>query len=434
MLVFRRTVFRGRAILRSWKNAMMPALALETTRTGPIRERIYSAVRDWVFEQALPFWARNGIDRIHGGYIEQLRPDGTDRAVDFKRLRVACRQIYVFSHAALLGYPDGLALASHGFEFLTERAWLGPKNGWARLLDREGRVKDSTADLYDIAFVLFALGWYYRASGRPEALSWTFRTLDFVNAQMRHPGGIGFVNEKPAAGPRRQNPHMHLLEAALVNLEATGNSEFRALADEIVDLFCNHLYDRRTGTLAEYFAEDWTRATDEAGRFTEPGHQFEWAWILSAYQRLTGSDMREYVGGLTEFAESNGVDPVSGITFNLVRDDGLVLDRGSRIWPNTERIQAAVAMFERHGQDPRPIFEQSGHLLLSRFLGPAAPGAWQDQLGPDGEAMAETIPSSTLYHLFIAFTEMLRVEVAVERAFGHSSRSAATLRHQAAAA
>jgi mannose/cellobiose epimerase-like protein (N-acyl-D-glucosamine 2-epimerase family) len=412
----------------------MRALAIEPLGTGPIVENIYSLIRRWTFEQALPFWARNGVDRDHGGYVEQLKLDGTDQAADFKRLRVVCRQIYVFSHAALLGYPDSLALARHGYEFLTKRAWLGPTRGWARLLDREGRVKDSTPDLYDIAFVLFALGWYYRASGNPEALCWTFRTLDFVNAQMRHPGGIGFVNERPAVGPRRQNPHMHLLEAALVNLEVTESPEFRNLADEIVELFCTRLYEPSTRTLAEYFNEDWTRASGEAGRITEPGHQFEWAWILAAYQRSTGSDMRDYVRGLTEFAEANGVDQVSGITFNVVRDDGLVLDRGSRVWPNTERIQAAVAMFELNGYNPRPIFEKCGHLLLSRFLSRAPPGAWLDQISADGIPVAEKIPASTLYHVFIAFTEMLRVEAAVERTFPGKSYQEASLPTQAAAA
>jgi N-acylglucosamine 2-epimerase/mannose-6-phosphate isomerase len=201
----------------------------------------------------------------------------------------------------------------------------------------------------------------------------------------------------------------------LVNLEAIGRVEFRDLADEIVDLFCTRLFDPSTQTLAEYFDEDWSRASGDIGRVTEPGHQFEWAWILAAYQRATGLDMRDQIRGLTSFAEASGVDPASGITFNRVRDDGLVLNRGSRIWPNTERIQAAVAMFELTGQDPRPIFEKTGRLLFSRFLSPTPPGTWIDQVDADGAPRADRIPASTLYHLFIAFTEMLRVEGLVDR-------------------
>jgi N-acylglucosamine 2-epimerase/mannose-6-phosphate isomerase len=208
---------------------------------------------------------------------------------------------------------------------------------------------------------------------------------------------------------------MHLLEAALVNLTATGKTEFRNLADEIVELFCTRLFDPSAQTLTEYFNEDWSRVSGDAGRITEPGHQFEWAWILAAYQRATGFDTRDYVRGLTTFAETYGVDPASGITFNSVRNDGVVLDRRSRVWPNTERIQAAVAMFELLGQDPRPIFQKAGHVLLSRFLSPAPSGAWVDQIDAGGGPLVDRIPASTFYHLSIAFTEMLRVEAAVDR-------------------
>lgn len=139
------------------------------------------------------------------------------------------RQIYVFCHAALLGRDDGVALARHGYDFLTTKAWLGPARGWARLLDRKGGVKDPTPDLYDLAFILFGLGWFHRVTNDPEALGWALRTVDFIEREMRHPSGVGFLNEKPATHPRLQNPHMHLLEAALVNLEASGLPALRSL-------------------------------------------------------------------------------------------------------------------------------------------------------------------------------------------------------------
>lgn len=373
---------------------------------------IYGAVHHWLFEEALPFWAEHGVDHIRGGYTEHLRLDGGDAVVAFKRIRVICRQIYVFSHAAMLGWPDGLALARHGYEFLTAKAWLNP--GWARTVDPAGRVLDPTPDLYDHAFALFALGWFYRASGDPGALDWSLRTLDFLDRHMRHPGGVGFLTVKPESGPRQQNPHMHLLEAALINLNVSGETRFRALADEIVDLFDNCFYDTATQTLAENFNSDWSRAAGLAGRTTEPGHQFEWAWILAGYQRATGRDMSASVRGLVTFAETHGVDRTTGITFNSVRDDGAPLDRGSRVWPNSERIQAAVAMFELDGRDPRPIFEQSGRLLLDRFLAHVPSGTWIDAIDADGRPQSDKVPASTLYHLVIAFAEMLRVEKPVE--------------------
>jgi mannose/cellobiose epimerase-like protein (N-acyl-D-glucosamine 2-epimerase family) len=379
----------------------------------------YSAVRHWMFEQALPFWAEHGVDRTFGGYVEQLKLDGSDAAVDFKRVRVTARQIYVFSHAALMGHNQYAGLARLGYDYLIGKAWQGPGLGWARLLDRRGRVIDPTPDLYDHAFVLFALGWYFRLTGDREVLTWALRTVDFLNSHMRHPDGRGYFAQLPAAGYRKQNPHMHLLEAALANLEASGDERFLALANEMITLFRNHFYDGATQTLAESFDDCWRRAPGDAGRAIEPGHHFEWAWLLGGYQRLVGGDMKQLARGLVTFAETHGVDPQSGATFNLVRDDGQALDRSSRSWPNTERIQAWVALFELEGRDPRPAFAQSSRLLLERYLAHAPPGTWIDHFGADGAPQAHTIPASTLYHVFIAFAEMLRIETAVRRAFAH---------------
>ncbi len=41
------------------------------------------AIHDWTFNIALPWWAANGVDREHGGYVEQVTPDGRDAGVAF---------------------------------------------------------------------------------------------------------------------------------------------------------------------------------------------------------------------------------------------------------------------------------------------------------------------------------------------------------------
>ena len=374
------------------------------------RKAPYVDVENWLLREALPFWAEHGVDRLSGGFVEQLSLDGGNPNVDFKRTRVTARQIYVFSHAALLGFSGGAEIARHGFDFLTRNAWLGDAGGWARRLSRTGEVLDPAPDLYDLAFVLFALGWYERATGSGEARMWSLRTLEFIDRQMRHPSGLGFLEQKPQQGPRLQNPHMHLLEAALCNLEAFGDDRFRVLADEIVELFREHFFDAATGTLGEYFDDRLNRIGDETGRQIEPGHHFEWAWILAWYQRLSGRDMRAVIRPLVEFAERYGVDRRSGATFALVRDDGVALDKSERVWPATERIQAAVAMFELEGRDPSTVFMQSAARLLRYHLAHTPSGTWIDVFAPDGTVRVDKIPASTLYHLMIAFTEMLRIE------------------------
>jgi mannose/cellobiose epimerase-like protein (N-acyl-D-glucosamine 2-epimerase family) len=369
---------------------------------------VRQAIKGWLFDQALPFWGSVGMDPVNGGPVEALALDGcTPAPGGFKRVRVVARQLYVFSHAALVGDADAGRVSDALFAYL--RRIPGASDGaWPRRLAVSGEVLDATPDLYDYAFVLFALGWRFRLTGDREALHLAERTADTLEACFRHPAG-GFHNQVPATLPRQQNPHMHLIEASLVLGEAARSARFLALANEIADLFRRRFLQMPAGVLPEFYADDLRVTPDDQGRWIEPGHQFEWAWILAQHQKLTGTANRDMVEALVGWAERFGVDQPSQVTFNGVRDDGVPLDRASRTWPNTERIKGWLALHELTGADPWPAVEGSARLLLERYLAVTPPGCWIDAFDAAGAPMAANIPASTFYHVCLAFCEVLRL-------------------------
>lgn len=367
------------------------------------------AIHDWMFKAALPWWAEHGVDRVNGGYVEQVTAEGHDAQIAFKRTRVTARQVYVFSHGHMLGFAPGLDIARHGVDFLTSKTWNGPDKGFARKLTREGQPLDPTPDLYDHAFVLFALAWHHKASGDQASRDWIHRTLDYIETHMRVKGGEGFWHELPAKGWRQQNPHMHLTEACLAAFDATGEARFSTLAKELAGLFTARFFDANSQTLAEYFTADLARASGDDGDIVEPGHQLEWAWILNACRKQLGLQVAPQIRALAGFAEAYGVDPATKITFNTVRNDGTPIDRASRTWPNCERIKAAIALHELDGTDPTPAIQSSTGVLFDRYLGHTLPGTWIDLVDANGKPVAGNAPASTFYHVFLAFAEVLRV-------------------------
>lgn len=370
------------------------------TIVDPMRDTVEQA-RSWMFDLALPFWLEQGVDRVNGGYVEMFDADGRASA-DYKRTRVMARQLYVFSHAAMHGVEGALDAARHGYVFLRDNARI--EGGlWARRVSTDGRVIDPTPDLYDHAFMLFALGWYARASAEREPLLLAHQSLDALEAVFAHPKG-GYLHEVPMSGPRLQNPHMHLLEGALSLCGADPNDDrFRVLSDNMANLFRTRFFDGRT--LAEYFEDDWERAPGIEGRKIEPGHQFEWAWILRNYMRLSGNDMTREICALYEFAERYGVDARTGVTANIVLDDGSPFDSGSRTWPNTERIKGALAYADLTGADTSAAVRSATRVLFERHLD--ARGTWAENFDAQGRRTSDTVPVSTLYHVFLAFSELL---------------------------
>ncbi len=366
----------------------------------------------WLTDHAWPLWLTHGVDWERRAFHEHL--DGALRCgAAFRRLRVAARQTYVFSKAAQHGVPRAAEAVALGLEFLRGPARLAD-GGYAWRFDLDNRPIDHTRDLYDHAFVLLALAAAAAVVGADAVRADALALADYLAAQFVHPDGGYRENAGGAAGPRRQNPHMHLFEAMLAAAAAFGDERFFACARGLALLFATRFFQAREGALPEYFEAALTPVRD-AGRFTtEPGHHYEWVWLIGRYQAtaaaigaeagpdiarpdLAGPVLDNAALSLFKFAEEHGLSPTNGLAVNGLWSDGAVADAGFRLWPQTERIKA-VALLQ---PDAVPVALKA----LMRHLDGARPGLWIERMDAGGEAVVEPAPASSLYHLTAALTD-----------------------------
>ncbi|MBM3571326.1 MAG: hypothetical protein FJX52_03050 [Alphaproteobacteria bacterium] len=367
---------------------------------------------DWLARHHLPLWREAGRDTRHGGFHERLDRSGRPVALGYKRTMVQCRQVFTHAHAALLGLPGAdVAPVRHGLDFL-----LGPcrnqANGiWNFKVTPEGAPLDDTIDTYTLAFVLTALAYGARALGRRDLLD---RADDLIGQMDRHllmaAGGYHAVAEpdwRRRPDLARQNPNMHLIEAFMALYEAESRPSYRAHAIAIFDLCRAHFVDDATDTLGEYFDAHWRRDSAEGHRI-EPGHHFEWSWLL---WRLASSFDRPEAGALAErlfaFADRCGVDRIRGGVYDEVSPSGRVLKDTKRIWPLTEYVKAcAVRAAARSDGDAQRDLDRAAHWLMEHYLLPN--GCWREHLACDMTVVADHMPGSASYHIILALTEAMR--------------------------
>jgi mannose-6-phosphate isomerase len=372
-----------------------------------------AALRGFAMATLLPLCRDKFADPVHGGFFEQLDP-ATHAPVPGgrKRLMVQCRQLYVLSHAALLGDATGQTAAERGYAFL-RRCYRDQENGgWFFRTDEAGEAADRSKDLYGHAFLLFALAYLHRAFAAPDALALAAATYDEVAEKMAAPGG-GFWDRadeawEPDRSIRRQNPHMHLLEALLALHEASGQPRWLAEADKLVTLFLHRFLDPATGTLGEYFTADW--APDPVmGAIVEPGHHFEWVWLLHRYRAAGGAvPVAEASARLFAVADAHGYDPEHAGIHDQIDRAGAPLLTSRRIWPVTEAIKAHTARIEAGEDVPAGQPDRLIAHLFADFLRPERHG-WIETMSREGTPKQTTLPGSTPYHLFLAAAEAARV-------------------------
>lgn len=371
-----------------------------------LQEEARSA-REWLLEHAAPLWAHRGRT-VSGLFAERMtlsgEPDDT-----FFRVFVQARHIFSFVQVGKMGWPGSWReLVGETTEVLIRRAKRAD-GFFIHRLDAKADPLDSRADLYDQAFVLFALGTAGGALERTEWFDEAEALLDRIEKNWSLPSGGFSEGEIVDARIRRQNPHMHLLEAFLVLAEASGRSRFRRAAQSIADLSREKFIDPSSGALLEYFTQDLLRARGIEGKIVEPGHCFEWAWLFERLFDAGWAAGASVSDRLTHFARARGIDCKRNVAFNEVLTDGSVHDGTARLWPQTERLKAATARFRRLGTDMEAGEAASAAVGLMQYLTVGRPGLWRDKLRKDGTWIDELAPGSSLYHISCAYSELQSV-------------------------
>jgi mannose/cellobiose epimerase-like protein (N-acyl-D-glucosamine 2-epimerase family) len=231
---------------------------------------------------------------------------------------------------------------------------------------------------------------------KPEYKTRAKDLLRYLNSERKAPHG-GYTEIKAGQIVFQSNPHMHLFEAALAWLKIDTDADWKKLSQDLFDLCRSQFVANEAKVICEYFDEAW-QPLRENGRFIfEPGHQFEWAWLMLQYESISGTKVGSLGYDLYERGEKYGVKP-TGETVDEVWSDFTIKKATSRFWPQSERVKAALDVGSSHGAD------QALNVLM-KYLKTPIKGVWYDTLSESGQFNDQAPKASSLYHIINAMSE-----------------------------
>jgi mannose/cellobiose epimerase-like protein (N-acyl-D-glucosamine 2-epimerase family) len=376
-----------------------PAETLAEARLAALRGRLL----EWLVDAAYPLWSRLGIDSRTGGFVEALSQQGQPLRLP-RRVRVQPRQIYAFAHApAFCWRGPAEVIVRRGVSALIA-SYRRADGVYRTLTDDQGRPLHDRGLLYDQSFVLLGFAAAAVALGaRTEFEPIALELRDNIERRWRLPGGE-FRSGDSCPDLREANPHMHLLEACLAWCAVGTDPDWGRWADDLAELAVGRFIRPAIGALTEAYAASWEPAPGLQGRQIEPGHQYEWAWLLLRSGGPNGAARRAAALRLIDVAENYGVR--GGTAINALLDDFTVQDPSARLWPQTERLKAA-RLAARVTGDPR-YWDIAANAAASLFpyLDTALPGLWFDVRLPGGAMADSPAPASSFYHLVCAIAEL----------------------------
>ena len=275
----------------------------------------------------LRFWQERMVDYQQGGFYGRidgynvLHPDAEKGAV------LNARILWTFSAAArVLHNTPYRILAARAYDYLVQRFIDREQGGVYWSLKADGTPLDTKKQTYAIAFAIYGLAEYYRATQDSEALNAAIRLFEDLETHAFHVSplegeseGVGYVealtrdwqpiadmrlSEKDENGVFTMNTHLHVLEAytnlyrVLKNvqrddIQGTKERVERQLRT-LIDIFANRIFNPATGHLMLFFDESWSSlpcGEGQGGVSFSPGHDIEAAWLLHEALEVLGDEV-----------------------------------------------------------------------------------------------------------------------------------------------
>jgi len=355
----------------------------------PALNALFAAVRQHFMQVIVPMWLRSGWNDEMALPYEAV--DATHQPLPPQRYRaMACaRQLFLFS--SLIddpSVPEARARAAALFRSLQQHFHDAEHGGWFYSIDPQGAPLDRRKDLYTHAFIVFACAHYWGKVREPLVESTLNAALNVIAERFADGEGLyeAVLNEDWSslqAGPL-QNPLMHLAEAFLVTVEVREDAQTLAALDALVAGMQRRFVDVEHGVMLE-------KPLEAVDNWSEPGHQFEWFYLLESSAHLRGSPLHRSLTTAFAHAQAKGVDQTTGAVAAMLEADGSMKDGTQRIWAQAEYLRALTLR-----PDSQDLLTRQLTALQQRFLHCSG---WNECLDSDGKVSRSDMPSTTPYHL-----------------------------------
>ena len=298
----------------------MPDVSLTTAKSS--LSALFAEVQQHFMRVVVPLWQGPGWNAQMALPFEAV--DAQHQPLPPQRYRaMACaRQLFLFS--SLIGHsavPEAGERAAALFRSLQRHFHDAEHGGWFYSIDPQGAPLDRRKDLYTHAFIVFACAHYWGKVREPLVESVLNAALTVIAE--RFADGDGLYESVLAedwssldAGPL-QNPLMHLAEAFLATLEVREDADTLEALDALAQGMQRRFVDVELGVMLE-------KPLDAVDNWSEPGHQFEWFYLLESSAHLRGTPLHGSLTTAFAHAQAQGVDNETGAVAAMLEVDGSV--------------------------------------------------------------------------------------------------------------
>ena len=344
--------------------------------------------RDDLVNDIMPFWLKNGLDRVNGGVYTCVDRDGSlidsTKSVWFQgRFAFVCS----FAYNTVEKNPEWLAAAKSTIDFIE-----------AHCFDTDGRMYfEVMADgtplrkrryVFSESFAAIAMAEYAQASGD---MTYAQKALDLFKDIRKFVATPGYMEPKYLPSLQAKG---HSLVMILIN---TASRIRNIISDPVLDQQINE----SIASLKDFMKPEFEALLEMVGpngefidtingRLINPGHCIETAWFLleEAKHRGWDKELTQQALQILDWSWEWGWDKQYGGIINFRDCRNLPPQDYSQDmkfwWPQTEAIIATLYAYEATGDDKYLIWHKQISEWTYAHFPDAEYGEWYGYLHRDG--------------------------------------------------
>jgi mannobiose 2-epimerase len=339
----------------------------------------------------LEYWINNAIDEKQGGFFGSIDNNNMSDPEAVKGVVLNSRILWTFS-AAYLRYPEPqyLDMATRAYRYIVDH-FIDRKYGgvyWS--VDNKGMMVDGRKQIYGLAFCIYGLTEYYKASkddvalhlaedlvNRIEKNSFDKRNGGYLEAFTQGWKLIGDMrlsakddNEKKTA-----NTHLHIIEAYASLYTVRPTEKLKESIKHLLDVFEQYVVSGISQHLNLFMDENWNAKSS----LTSYGHDIEAAWLLLDCAEIIGN-----AGYISRFKEisirladgaSEGLDADGGLWYEYdPAKDELIKEKHS--WPQAEAMVGFMNAYQLTGNEKYLNYSLNAWEFVKKCIKDNINGEW----------------------------------------------------------
>ena len=325
-------------------------------------QTLAAEVRTELTRDILPFWAERMQDG-NGGFHGRI--DGEGRLVPDapKGAILNARILWTFAAASrILCDPAWRTVADRAYAQIRDRFYDPVYGGIYWSLDAAGKPLDGKKQFYAIAFAVYGLAEYYRATGEEAVLQLAQRLYRDIEAHSLDAEKGGYreaaardwspladmrLSEKDRNDAKTMNTHLHILEGYTALYRVWKDEGLKRSLTALVQCFLDRIV-RPDGHLGLFFDEDWVSQTEQVSY----GHDIECSWLLWETAELLGDPL------LMERVRACSLRIADAAIEGLREDGGMIyesdpatgsMDEDRHWWVQAENVVGCLNQYRLRG-------------------------------------------------------------------------------------